>query len=234
MKRVSIGDICSFTKGASTPRARMLESGEYLYLHYGDLYRGHNLYIDIADPDKEIPFIRHTEKIRNDQFVDDGDIIYVLTSETVEDLGKALMLRNTEHEAVVAGTETTIMRITDKTIVDPRWLNYLLQTDRFKKTLRQYVTGMKVFRVHPRDISKIEIDLPSLDTQQRIADILDTFYSAIRCDAKQTDYLEDLASSLYLEELEWAENALPEGWSYQALSDFFPVKTGKKDANIAT
>ena len=189
MKTVSIGNICSFAKGASTPRVRMFESGDYLYLHYGDLYRGHELYIDIKDPSKEIPFILNTEKIRDDQFVDGGDIIYVLTSETVEDLGKALMLKNPGHETIVAGTETTIMRIRDRAVVDPRWLNYLLQTERFKKTLRQYVTGMKVFRVHPRDISKIEIDLPTLEVQQKIADALDCFYGAIRCNAKQNDYL---------------------------------------------
>lgn len=39
---------------------------------------------------------------------------------------------------------------------------------------------------------------------------------------------------MYIEKLEWPQDELPTGWSYKPLSDFFPVKTGKKDANIAT
>lgn len=47
-------------------------------------------------------------------------------------------------------------------------------------------------------------------------------------------YLEELASALYVENLEWPENSLPSNWDFMPLSSFFPVKTGKKDANIAT
>ena len=33
--RVSLGNICSFDRGASVPRVRMHESGNLLYVHYG-------------------------------------------------------------------------------------------------------------------------------------------------------------------------------------------------------
>ena len=36
--KVVLGDICSFSRGASIPRARMHDTGDYLYIHYGDLY----------------------------------------------------------------------------------------------------------------------------------------------------------------------------------------------------
>lgn len=187
----SIGEICSFSKGASIPRDRMSESGEFLYLHYGDLYKGHELYIDVELPQKLIPFISDAEKLRTDQFVDDGDIIYVLTSETVEDLGKAFLLKNPKHRTVVAGTETTVMHVFREDVVSPAWLNYLVQTPRFKKMLQQYVTGMKVFRVHPRDISRIEIEIPSLDKQKHVVSVLDAIYSKIRLNTRINDYLAD-------------------------------------------
>ena len=38
--KVVLGDICSFSRGASIPRARMHDTGDYLYIHYGDLYKG--------------------------------------------------------------------------------------------------------------------------------------------------------------------------------------------------
>ena len=39
--------------------------------------------------------------------------------------------------------------------------------------------------------------------------------------------------SLYIEELEQRTGVLPNGWTASTLGSFFPVKTGKKDANIA-
>lgn len=47
------------------------------------------------------------------------------------------------------------------------------------------------------------------------------------------DYLEQCAVTLYREKLECGRDSLPDGWSISKLSSFFPVKTGKKDANIA-
>lgn len=189
MTSYCIGDICSFVKGASIPRNRMFVEGDFRYLHYGDLYRGHELYVNIERPQKPIQFISADEKLRNDQFIDDGDIIYVLTSETIEDLGKALYLRNPNHHSVVAGTETTVMRVRRGDIVDPAWLNYLIQSPQFKRTLRQYVTGMKVFRVHPRDISRINVEIPSLDRQRQIVTILDAIHEKILTNSEINDYL---------------------------------------------
>ena len=49
-----------------------------------------------------------------------------------------------------------------------------------------------------------------------------------------SNYLEELTISIYSEELGWREDDLPNGWEFRPLSDFFPIITGKKDANIAT
>ncbi|MGI6032111.1 MAG: restriction endonuclease subunit S [Coriobacteriales bacterium] len=189
MTTYRIGDLCTFSKGASVPRARMLEEGDYLYIHYGDLYKGHDIVIDIENPQAPIPYVSSSEKIRKDQFAEDGDIIYVLTSETVSDLGKSLLLVNPQDKAVVSGTETTIVKVNDKKIVEPAYLNYVFQSNRFKKMLRQYVTGMKVFRVHPRDLSRIEISLPEINYQRKTVAILDTIHNQIRLNARLNDYL---------------------------------------------
>ena len=123
-----IGDLCSFAKGASVPRDRMKKQG-LRYLHYGDLYAGHSLYIDVENPERPLPFIDPTEKLRADQFVNNGDIIYILTSETVEDLGKSLCLSNPKHRTVVAGTETTVMQVARQDKSDQTTLSKLPLTD---------------------------------------------------------------------------------------------------------
>lgn len=188
-----VGDLCSFAKGANVPRDRMKKQG-LLYLHYGDLYAGHSLYIDVENPERSLPFIDPTEKLRANQFVNNGDIIYILTSETVEDLGKSLCLSNPKNRTVVAGTETTIMQVVRRDIIEPRYLNYLLQTPIFQRKLRQYITGMKVFRVHPRDIARIKISVPPITDQEKVITLLDSIYFKIRLNQQINDHLEKLLS----------------------------------------
>ena len=84
------------------------------------------------------------------------------------------------------------------------------------------------------DLKKIKVTVPAKDFQGKVAAILTAIDNKISLNAKLNGYLEELALALYTEYLEWNDGELPIGWVCRPLSDFFPVKTGKKDANIAT
>ena len=197
--RVALGEICSFNRGASIPRARMRNSGDLLYIHYGDLYKGFDLRIDVEKPAKPLPFISADEKIKDSQRLNDQDIVYVLTSETVDDLGHAYLFNNPSGKSAVSGTETTIVRVERKDIVLPAYLNYLMSSPRFIGELRQYTRGMKVFRVHPSDVARIEVDLPSIDEQQKVVAILDAVYENQQINTQLNGYLEELVDALFCE-----------------------------------
>ena len=170
--RVALGDVCSFYRGASVPRTRMYDKGAYFYIHYGDLYKGFDLHIDVEDPAKPIPYILNNEKIKDSQRLRDQDIVYVLTSETVDDLGHAYLFNNPKDKPAISGTETTIVRVNRRDLVVPAYLNYLMSSPRFIRELRQYTRGMKVFRVHPKDVARIEIDLPQTEVQHQILSLI--------------------------------------------------------------
>ena len=192
--KVVLGDICSFSRGASIPRARMHDTGDYLYIHYGDLYKGFDLRIDVESPSKPIPFILRGEKVKESQCLKDQDIVYVLTSETVDDLGHAYLFNNPQNKLAVSGTETTIVRVKRRDLVIPAYLNYLMSSPCFIGELRRYVRGMKVFRVHPADVSRIEIELPHIETQRKVVSILDSIYTKQRINTQLNGYLEKLVS----------------------------------------
>ena len=187
--KVALGDICSFSRGASVPRARMFDKGDFLYIHYGDLYKGFNLRIDVENPAKPIPYISGDEKIKDSQRLCDQDIVYVLTSETVDDLGHAYLFNNPLDRPAVSGTETTVVRVERRDLIVPAYLNYLMSTPRFVSCLRQYVRGMKVFRVHPDDVARIEVELPPVDVQKQVVAILDALYEKQRVNARLNGYL---------------------------------------------
>ena len=195
--KVVLGDICSFSRGASIPRARMHDTGDYLYIHYGDLYKGFDLRIDVESPSKPIPFILRGEKVKESQCLKDQDIVYVLTSETVDDLGHAYLFNNPQNKLAVSGTETTIVRVKRRDLVIPAYLNYLMSSPCFIGELRRYVRGMKVFRVHPADVSRIEIELPHIETQRKVVSILDSIYTKQRINTQLNGYLLELASTIF-------------------------------------
>ena len=167
----------------------MHDTGDYLYIHYGDLYKGFNLRIDVNNPAKPIPYILASEKIKESQRLKDQDIIYVLTSETVDDLGHAYLFNNPKNKPAVSGTETTIVRIERRDLIIPAYLNYLMSSPHFIGELRQYTRGMKVFRVHPSDVSRIEVHLPPIEAQQQVVTVLDAIYSKQQANAKLNGYL---------------------------------------------
>lgn len=91
-------------------------------------------------------------------------------------------------------------------------------------------------------INKI-INLPPLSTQQKIAKILSRYDDLIENNLKRIQLLEESAKLTYEE---WflrfrinekkldidKSTGLPIGWKNKKLGDFFPIITGKKDANI--
>lgn len=190
--KFKLGDLCEFHRGASVPRARMSADGDLIYIHYGDLYKGFSIKIDVENPQKSLPFVSKQEPIKQHQWLEDQDIVYVLTSETVEDLGHSFLFNNPEQRPAVAGTETTIVRVVRRDLLLPAYLNYVMHSPRFCALLRQYVKGMKVFRVHPDDVARIEIEAPSLMDQQAVVDTLDALYEKEMLNNRLNDYLATL------------------------------------------
>ena len=221
--RVALGDVCSFHRGASVPRVRMYDAGDYLYIHYGDLYKGFNLRIDVEDPAKPTPYILRGERIKDSQRLKDQDIVYVLTSETVDDLGHAFLFNNPIGRPAVSGTETTIVRVERRDLVVPAYLNYLMSSPQFVGELRQYTRGMKVFRVHPNDVARIEVDLPSIEAQHQVVAILDAIYAKQQVNTKLNGYLlEQLkayAKNLYGEYEQDEDAPLPAGWTRVSIDE---------------
>lgn len=216
-----LGDLCEFHRGASVPRARMSADGDLIYIHYGDLYKGFSIKIDVENPQKSLPFISKQEPIKQHQWLEDQDIVYVLTSETVEDLGHSFLFNNPEQRPAVAGTETTIVRVVRRDLLLPAYLNYVMHSPRFCALLRQYVKGMKVFRVHPDDVARIEIEAPSLMDQQAVVDTLDALYEKEMLSNRLNDYLLELATALF-------EHALDKSHTEVSLGDIVDLEDSKR------
>ena len=189
MELVRLGDLCSYTKGQGIPRDRTDPDKDIAYLHYGDLYKKYDFRLNLNNVWNDIIKIDSSERYKPEQVLRDGDIVFTLTSESVDDLGHSTLIINKDNLPFVSGMETTILHISEKSHCLPAYLNYVFQSNWFRKVLRQYVTGMKVYRVHPRDLMEIKIPMPNLHRQQEICDLIDPISDCIDINSKINDYL---------------------------------------------
>lgn len=178
-KRVILGNLVTWAKGCSIPRDETSVDGSVPYLHYGDLYKKYDRCLNLPEVIDEIIKIDKPDSVKDSQMLHDGDIVFTLTSETVEDLGHCTLIINPKDKPFVSGMETTVLHLKKPRRALPAFLNYMFQGKEFRNILRQFVTGMKVYRIHPNDLMKIEANLPSLNEQAKIVSILDSFSNYI-------------------------------------------------------
>lgn len=86
-------------------------------------------------------------------------------------------------------------------------------------------------------LSRVPIEIPSLNTQNRIVDILSAYDNLIETNQKQLELLEEAAQRLYKEwfvdlrfpghETTPVVDRMPEGWIYKSLFDVFSYVRGK-------
>ncbi len=229
MSSVKIGEVCTWAKGASIPRDNTGVDKDIPYLHYGDLYKLYDYRINLESVMDSIIKIDDSHSLKPEQFLHDGDIVFTLTSETVDDLGHCTLVIGTRNAPFVSGMETTVVHVENRKIVNPAYLNYIFHSNRFQQQLRQFVTGMKVYRVHPSDLMNIAIDLPDLATQDAVVSILDSISDRIILLDKINDNLLEIANALYDHYFPYSiEDELPLGWKTGKLGDIIEIHDSKR------
>ena len=108
--------------------------------------------------------------------------------------------------------------------LDYRYLFYWFLLAGKRGILEQYFTGATIKHLPGQKLKSVVIDMPPIETQHRIADILSTYDDLIENNRKQTKLLEETAQRLYKEwfvdlrfpghEHTKIVDGVPEGWDY--------------------
>ena len=227
-KWVKIGDICNIKHGyafkselfSKQPTANIVVTPGNFKKGGGFQYTSRVKYYKGKPPEEFI--------LRSD------DLIVTMTdlSQQIDTLGYSALVPN-DSFSYLHNQRIGLVEITSKK-VDKHYLYWLMRSSEYQRTIANNSTGSTVHHTSPRLIMEYEFLLPEINEQRRIANILDCLDLKIEFNSRINDYLEELTISIYSEELGWREDDLPNGWEFRPLSDFFPIITGKKDANIAT
>ena len=101
-------------------------------------------------------------------------------------------------EKVCLGQRTVLIR-PNKALVNPAFLTYFLLAPKQQYNLLSTANGATVAHVNLPTIRNLKLELPNLDVQQRIADVLSRYDALIENYQRQIKLLEEAAQRLYKE-----------------------------------
>ena len=103
-----------------------------------------------------------------------GDIFVTPSSEVIDEIGQSAMAVENIDNAVYS-YHIMRLRIHDKSLVYPPFLNYLFQSDDLRRQIRANAQGMTRFGLTQPKWKALQIPIPPLSVQTKIVQILDAF-----------------------------------------------------------
>ena len=125
------------------------------------------------------------------------------------------------------------------------FLYYQIFNKNFEKYIDAVHTGTSIPHVSLKQIGNYPILLPSLQTQQRIADILSSLDDKIECNRRINENLEQQAQALFkswfvdfepFKDQPFVESELgmiPQGWKVELLGNLIEIKYGKDHKKLS-
>lgn len=160
---VKLKDIATeMYRGNGIKREELREIGTPC-VRYGEIYTEYGISFEKTKS--------YTDKnlITNKKYIEYGDILFAITGESIEEIGKSTAYIG--KEKCLVGGDILVMKHKQ----DPVYLSYVLSTENAQKQKSKGKIKSKVVHTNATDIGEIEIPLPPLEVQKRIVEVLDNF-----------------------------------------------------------
>lgn len=160
---VKLGDIATeFYRGSGIKRDEVTDTG-IPCVRYGEIYTTYNTWFDKCVSYTKLDFVKSPKYFEN------GDILFAITGESVEDIAKSVAYIG--HEKCLAGGDIVVMKHKQ----NPRYLAHVLATTEARMQKSKGKVKSKVVHSNVPSIKEIQIPLPSLEVQEKFANVLDNF-----------------------------------------------------------
>lgn len=218
-KKVKIPKVLFFQEGPGVRNWQFTETGVKL-LNVGNINNGK---IDLSKTSIHLSEVEANGKYKH-FLVDEGDLLIACSGIVVDNFHNKIAFAEKEHLPLCLNTSTMRFKALNDE-VDLNYFKYYLQTVHFAAQLRKLITGSAQLNFGPSHIKKIDLLLPPLETQKRIAQILDDA-AAMRDKTEQLlkEY-DALAQSIFLDMFgDPVRN--PKGWEKRKLELFGNWRSG--------
>ncbi|GGK71773.1 restriction endonuclease subunit S [Rufibacter glacialis] len=169
-------------------------------------------------------------------YLSDGDLLFGRRSLVESGAGKCSLVVNPNEKLVC---ESSIIRVRlNKDKVEPKFYYYYFLSPKGRARIGSIVTGTNVKGIRGSELQKLNVLLPPIHTQQKIASILSAYDELIGNNLKRITLLEKSARMLYEEWfvcLRFPGNehiriveGVPEGWEKKFVSELLSKNPNTK------
>lgn len=213
-----MGEIYSFKVTNSLSRDNLnYEKGTVKNIHYGDIHTKFQTLFDITK--ETVPFINSDiaiDRIAEDNYCKEGDLILADASEDLNDVGKSVEIFNLNNEKLLAGLHTILARPNLEKL-DIGFGGYLFKSNKVRTKIQKEAQGSKVLSISATRLTNISLDFPSIDEQKKIVECFSSIDKKIQALKKKHSLLErykkGVMQKLFSQELKFKDengNDFPE------------------------
>ena len=229
-----IGDCFEFLTTNSYSREKMTyEEQEYMNIHYGDIHMKYGATLDIEEMKGKIPYIKSEETLpKKIILIEEGDLLIADASEDYKDIGKSTEVLNVKDSKILGGLHTLLLRDKNNYFING-YKGYILRSEKISKEVKKIATGISVLGISKTNLSELNIPIPPLKEQEKIAEVLSCYDKAIEQQEllmeKEKEFKKGMMQKIFSQEIRFkgddGEN-YPE-WEEKRLLEIGEIITGK-------
>ena len=226
-EKIKLGELYEVHNGLS--KGRQFFGSGYPFLSFSTVFNNWFLPEILSD------LVQSSDNERESYSILRGDVFITRTSETMDELGMSSVALNDYPNATYNGFTKRLRPIDNQRIL-PEFIGYYLRCNEFRNQFVAFSTMTTRASLRNEDLLSIEVPVPPMITQRRIADILSAYDDLIENNRKQIRLLEEAAQRLYKEwfvdlrfpghEHTKIVDGVPEGWKKERLVDIAGVQYG--------
>lgn len=214
-KIVKLDEIASFSKGKGISKSDIIKNGDLECIRYGELY---TLYSEVVSCVKSRTSMKPEHLVLSEA----NDIIIPASGETAIDIATASCVL---RDGIALGGDLNII----KTNEDGVFLSFYLNVVK-KNNIARLAQGNSVVHLYSKQLALLDLILPPLPEQKKIAQILSTWDKAIEKFEQVISEKEQLKKGL-MQLLLTGKKRFPgftEEWKYRRLEDLLDYEQPTK------
>jgi type I restriction enzyme S subunit len=227
-KTYKLGDLGFFFGGVTSIKPEDYGFGTP-FLPYKNVYKNSKVNIN----ELELMNVRPQDVERRSAIY--GDIFFTASSETPDEVAMSSVLLDNVEDLTFNGF-CKRFRLNNFNTLLPEYARYLFRDISFRREVYQLATGDIRFNISQESLANIEIEIPDINTQREIAQILTSLDDKIELNLQMNQTIEAVAQALFKE---WFVNfnfpgfdgelvdGLPKGWKECSMRDFGKIICGK-------
>lgn len=160
-----------------------------------------------------------------DYILKSDDLIVTMTdlSKSIDTLGYSAIVPKSKR-IYLHNQRIGLVQIIDEEKIDKHYLYWFMRTTYYQKNIAATSSGSTVHHTSPDRIMDVEIELPDVKIQRRVAKLMDNIEEIINTNKQINNNLEQQAQAIYQQMFIKNRNS---NWKEGKLSDLVAVKYGK-------